>query len=77
MKPPQPIVTSLTPDLQGYESILQITLGKNKISPDEKKLLRQYRKKHGISDADHVKLLKQFGWTEDEYEDGERVRSAP
>jgi hypothetical protein len=59
--------------LSSYTSILQLTLAKNKISADEKRLLRQYRKKHNISDADHFKLLKQFGWTEDEYDDGVKV----
>jgi hypothetical protein len=28
---------------------------------------------HGISDADHTEALKLVDWTEDEYDDGEKV----
>jgi len=61
---------NLSDIVSSYQSLLQLTLTKNKISTDEKRLLRQYRKKHNINDSDHFKLLKQFGWTEDEYDDG-------
>lgn len=56
--------------LESYKSILHITLAKSKITTDEKRLLRQYRKKHSISDDVHFKMLKLFGWTEEEYDDG-------
>lgn len=35
------------------------------------------RRTHNVSDKTHAEILQEFGWTEDEYEDGERVCLAP
>ncbi len=45
----------------------------HKISADEKKFLRQYRRDNNVSNEEHEAVLKEFRWTVDEYEDGERV----
>lgn len=31
------------------------------------------RRTHNVSDKAHFEILQEFGWTEDEYDDGERV----
>jgi hypothetical protein len=48
-------------------------LSKNKISADDKRLLRKFRRENNITDEEHTALLTNFHWTEDEYEDGEKV----
>lgn len=58
--------------LENYKSVLQCALAKNKISVDEKRMLRTYRRNNAIEDVDHFRLIQQFGWTADEYEDGQR-----
>eukprot|EP01112_Ceratiomyxa_fruticulosa_P018209 TRINITY_DN5781_c0_g2_i1.p1 TRINITY_DN5781_c0_g2~~TRINITY_DN5781_c0_g2_i1.p1 ORF type:complete len:451 (-),score=105.37 TRINITY_DN5781_c0_g2_i1:85-1437(-) len=58
--------------LENYKNVLRIVLGKSKISVDEKRMLREFRKQHSITDQHHFLALAQFGWTEDEYDDGER-----
>jgi len=77
--PPPPITTNsiLSQDVRTeiiiYRSLLQSTLlGTNKVSVDIKKLLAKHRNDNGISLADHLQLLGQFGWTPDEYELGEK-----
>lgn len=56
-----------------YRSILSFALSKNKISADDKRSLRKYRRDHNITDEQHFHALKLLGWTEDEYDDGEKV----
>ncbi|KAH3756864.1 guanylate-binding protein [Pelomyxa schiedti] len=58
--------------IESYKLLLKGILCKTKVSADEKRVLRSYRKNAGLDDKYHNMLLGQFGWTEDEYEDGER-----
>jgi hypothetical protein len=37
---------------------------------------RTHRRTHNVPDKDHFEILQEFGWTEDEYDDGERVELA-
>jgi len=53
--------------------VLRSALAGAKISRDQKRLLRQFRRDNHVSDDEHNKLLMQFGWTVDEYEDGEKM----
>lgn len=69
-KGPSSLSNDNNSSIDSYKSILHVILSKQKISADEKKLMRQYRRKHNIQDSEHTKLIKLFGWTEDEYEDG-------
>jgi len=55
-----------------YRCVVQVILAKNKITPDEKRLLRGFRHTHRLSNRDHLDILQEFGWTEEEYDDGER-----
>lgn len=43
-----------------------------KISSEGRKLLKAFRQSHSITETEHDQLLGQFGWTPDEYEDGEK-----
>lgn len=57
---------------EAYRCVVQVILAKNKITPDEKRILRGFRRTHNVPDKDHFDILQEFGWTEDEYDDGER-----
>eukprot|EP01111_Echinosteliopsis_oligospora_P017019 TRINITY_DN7246_c0_g1_i1.p1 TRINITY_DN7246_c0_g1~~TRINITY_DN7246_c0_g1_i1.p1 ORF type:complete len:527 (-),score=178.37 TRINITY_DN7246_c0_g1_i1:154-1650(-) len=60
------------PNTEAYKTILKSALSKFKISTDEKRMLRDFRRTHNISDQDHSRLVPQYGWSADEYEDGEK-----
>lgn len=47
--------------LENYKAVLQCVLAKNKVSNDEKKMMRQYRNNNNISYEEHVQVLQQFG----------------
>ena len=51
-----------------------ILTNKDEIVPEEKKLLRVFRKKHKISKEEHIAIINDCGWTSEEYEDGSKVR---
>lgn len=53
--------------------ILKLFLSKNKISAEDKRTLRNHRKENNISNEEHFAILSQMGWTEEEYDDGEKV----
>jgi len=63
----------LKKELENYKIVLRSALSGTKISRDQKRLLRQFRRDNHISDEEQNKLLMQFGWTVDEYEDGEKM----
>lgn len=71
---PTTIINSSDQRLSNYLGILQFVLSKNKINADEKRLFRKHRKDNNITDQEHNALLKKLGWTEEEYEDGEKVK---
>jgi len=58
--------------LDAYKLLLRTVVAKPKISVDEKRLMREYRKGNNISEEDHYKLLSFFGWSHEEYDDGEK-----
>lgn len=60
--------------LEIYKTMVRLFTSKGKISADEKRHLRTYRSEHSISADDHFKILLQLGWSEDEYDDGEKVK---
>eukprot|EP01116_Phalansterium_solitarium_P023608 TRINITY_DN836_c0_g2_i2.p1 TRINITY_DN836_c0_g2~~TRINITY_DN836_c0_g2_i2.p1 ORF type:complete len:440 (-),score=152.75 TRINITY_DN836_c0_g2_i2:1070-2389(-) len=55
-----------------YGSVLQLLLAKGRLSADDKRLAREFRKSHAVSDEEHRALLQRLGWSEDEYDDGEK-----
>eukprot|EP01127_Copromyxa_protea_P017813 TRINITY_DN5489_c0_g1_i1.p1 TRINITY_DN5489_c0_g1~~TRINITY_DN5489_c0_g1_i1.p1 ORF type:complete len:437 (+),score=115.35 TRINITY_DN5489_c0_g1_i1:164-1312(+) len=58
--------------LAEYKGILETVLESYKISADSKKLLLNIRSKKQVTREEHNQLLAQYGWTEDEYEIGEK-----
>jgi len=63
---------SMRPQLEEYKAILKFALPGNTISAEDKRKLRQIRQEKNITPHEHDQLLGQFGWTADEYEDGEK-----
>lgn len=60
-----------------YRGLLRtLLMNKREISAEKKRLLREVRRENRIPDAVHTALLGKFGWSEDEYEDGERAAPA-
>lgn len=70
MKSIKRTASTLDPSVENYKNVLKICLSKNKVSVDEKRMLRTFRRDHDVSDQDHFRLLLQFGWSADEFEDG-------
>jgi hypothetical protein len=64
--------SSADPEVETYKNVLRCALAKNKVSVDEKRMLRTYRRNNNVSDQDHFRLLMQFGWSADEFEDGQK-----
>lgn len=60
-----------------YRGLLRtLLMNKRTITAEKKRLLREVRRENGVPDAVHTALLGKFGWSEDEYEDGERAAPA-
>jgi len=51
-----------------YKDLLQMSLADRSLSAEEEALLSKVRKKHKVTDEEHVQMLKEIGWTVDEYE---------
>ena len=56
--------------LRTYTEILHACLADELLAPEEKKAIREYRVRHGVTHEQHVMALGVVGWTADEYEDG-------
>lgn len=55
-------------DLDWYRDVLQMSLMDKSLTPDEDALLSSVRQKLGISAEDHARILKECGWTVEEFE---------
>jgi len=62
--------TSTNGGEQHYRELLQVVVADGRIPPEEKRAVRQYRQRHGITKEQHSKVLQQVGWNDDEWEDG-------
>jgi hypothetical protein len=70
----QPDLNSgIRPGLELYKAVMKVQLNDNKIGVEGKKLLKKFRQEHSITEHEHDQLLGLFGWTPDEYEEGERA----
>eukprot|EP00029_Vermamoeba_vermiformis_P002703 TRINITY_DN13076_c0_g1_i1.p1 TRINITY_DN13076_c0_g1~~TRINITY_DN13076_c0_g1_i1.p1 ORF type:complete len:476 (+),score=168.73 TRINITY_DN13076_c0_g1_i1:69-1496(+) len=70
----QPDLTSgIRPGLELYKAVMKVQLNDNKIGVEGKKLLKKFRQEHSVTEHEHDQLLGLFGWTPDEYEEGERA----
>ena len=55
---------------EAYAALLELALKDDRVSGHEKRSLREFRKAHGISDAEHDDMLKKLGWSAQAFEDG-------
>lgn len=60
-------------DWNTYKTILKLYTSKNKITGEDKALLRKHQTENKISKKDHFYMLNLLDWTEDEWEDGEKA----
>jgi len=61
--------------LQHYRENLRAVLFNGKLLPEEKKFLREFRRKHAVTYEEHIKMLNTLGWSEDEFNDGAQART--
>jgi len=71
----QPAVSGSSGVIDAYRTIVKLAVADGTVNPDEKRMLRGYRKEHNITEEQHVSVLKELGWTEDEYDDGEKKQT--
>jgi len=65
------------PEIELYKTVMKSVLsGQSKISSEGRKLLKMFRQNHSITEMEHDRLLGQYGWTPDEYEEGEKNQGA-
>ncbi|GAB5036857.1 cyclic nucleotide-binding domain partial [Nannochloropsis oceanica] len=57
---------------EAYSEIMTTVLVDHRVEPSEKAFIREYRKKHGITEAVHSETLAKLGWTTEEFEDGSK-----
>lgn len=60
--------------LEAYAAMLATAVADGRLDGSEKRLLRQYRQSHALSDADHAAALARLGWSVQEYDDGVQQR---
>lgn len=51
---------------------MSFALSGGKVTVEDKKKLREFRKEKDINTEDHNRALIRVGWTRDEFEDGEK-----
>lgn len=56
--------------LKGYRLIFEMAAADGFINSGEKKFLDDFRKRRGITQEDHLQILKEFGWTPEGWESG-------
>ena len=61
---------SKTKSLETYRSLLQALVAVKKIDLLEKKALKKFREDHSIDYKDHLSVLHELGWTEEDYYHG-------
>lgn len=57
-------------NLETYRSLLQALVAVKKIDWLERKALKKFREDHSIDYKDHLLVLYELGWTEDDYYHG-------
>ncbi|GAQ87613.1 hypothetical protein KFL_003650040 [Klebsormidium nitens] len=61
--------------LETYKDVLGGICSAGRVSPEEKKALREFRQRHGIRPSEHEAAVREIGWTLDEYDDGAKHHS--
>jgi len=58
----------------GYNNLVKAILaGKQRITTEEKRMLRLFRTENQITKQEHQRAVEASGWTTDEFEDGEKL----
>eukprot|EP00928_Gymnodinium_smaydae_P053075 TRINITY_DN37153_c0_g1_i1.p1 TRINITY_DN37153_c0_g1~~TRINITY_DN37153_c0_g1_i1.p1 ORF type:complete len:514 (+),score=72.95 TRINITY_DN37153_c0_g1_i1:53-1594(+) len=60
--------------LDGYRELLTLVVEDAQIHPLERHALQRYRARHAVPDEEHLRMLKELGWSEAEYNDGILIR---
>lgn len=55
---------------RSYQAMLEVAVSDGEISASERQLLDDFRRRHHISDAEHVKNLAELGWTAVQFAEG-------
>lgn len=63
--------------VQSYDSVLAGVLADGTVQDEERRFLRDWRARRGISEAQHAEALHRLGWSEDEFERGEKMSDSP
>ena len=56
-----------------YEVMMRAVLADGLAHPLEKSMLKDFKAKHGVNDADHIRTIEACGWTQAEWERGVRA----
>ena len=55
---------------RSYQAMLEVAVSDGEVSASERRLLDEFRERHGVEEAEHSKYLEQLGWTEAEFAAG-------
>merc|ERR1740121_2197893 len=56
--------------LEGYAELLDATICDGRVDGEERHALECYRRRHGVTESDHVRMLAEIGWSEAEFLSG-------
>lgn len=62
--------------MQDYKVVLQVALADGFVHAAERKLCGEFRIRRGLSEEDHLSILKELGWTAKEYDVGVKQDAA-
>ncbi|PHJ21195.1 cyclic nucleotide-binding domain [Cystoisospora suis] len=62
--------------VQSYDSVLAGVLADGTVQDEERRFLREWRARRGISEAQHIEALHRLGWSEEEFQRGERMSAS-
>jgi len=53
-----------------YGELLQVVTADGRVPPEEKRAVREYRRRHKVTPEEHDTALVAIGWSQEEWEDG-------
>lgn len=59
--------------LETYRKMLEMALIDGKVDEQRRQLLQDWRSRHKISDEEHLRLLKEIGWSAHQFDCGKRT----
>ena len=61
-----------TKSLRNYEEMLHAAMMDGELKESDKERLTEYRTSHGIGDEEHMRIVKDLGWTLADFEAGSK-----